>query len=44
VTAEAISEAAAFGVSALKHVGWGDAIASRTELEVPMREPVTVIG
>ena len=41
VTAESIYEAAALGVSALKNSGWGDAIASGTELEIEVREPAT---
>jgi hypothetical protein len=41
VTAESIHEAAALGVSALKNIGWGDAIAPGTELEIQVRAPAT---
>jgi hypothetical protein len=41
VTAEAIYEAAALGVSTLRNGGWVAAIAPGTELEVQVREPAT---
>ena len=41
VTAESIYEAAALGVSALRHSGWADAVAPGTELEIQVREPAT---
>jgi hypothetical protein len=39
VAAESVYEAAAVGISMLRHDGWTDALALGTKLEVQVREP-----